>query len=369
MKSWRECNHILCVRLDNLGDVIMSSAAFASIKKSFRSKLTLLTSSAGAAIGKLIPAIDDVIIYDAAWVKNDSADNDVCRMADELKRKRFDGAMIFTVFSQNPMPAIMLTWMAQIPLRASYCRENPYGLLTDWLPDKEPYTLMQHQVQRDLALVRFVGGEIIEEELSIAIPGKSATDFSLQQLERFIILHPGVSEEKRKVPDNLWIQIGREISIRTDMTIAVTGSASERTMAQRIADGIGDKAICLAGEMTVADFVCLIHRSKVVVSVNTGTIHIAAAVKSKVIVLYALTNPQHAPWRTVGKVFPFSVEEKQQSKNEVLVYTQAHFFRTDINLPVPQEVADVAAKIIDGSFNEMIPLLVTTDGIRETMAL
>ena len=59
-------------------------------------------------------------------------------MVRKLRARRFDGAVIFCVFSQNPLPAAFLCHLADIPLRLAYCRENPYKILTHWIPDPEP---------------------------------------------------------------------------------------------------------------------------------------------------------------------------------------------------------------------------------------
>ena len=75
----------------------------------------------------------------------------------ELKARAFDAAAIFTVYSQSPLPAAYLCYLAGIPLRLAHCRENPYHLLTDWVPEPEPAARMRHEVQRQLDLVATVG--------------------------------------------------------------------------------------------------------------------------------------------------------------------------------------------------------------------
>ena len=66
----------------------------------------------------------------------------------------------------------MLAMMAGIPLRLAYSRENPYELLTHWLPDKEPYSFVQHQVKRDLELVASIGAQTPDTQLSLRIDEK-----------------------------------------------------------------------------------------------------------------------------------------------------------------------------------------------------
>ncbi|MDR8033024.1 glycosyl transferase, partial [Burkholderia cenocepacia] len=94
---------ILCVRLDSIGDVLMTTPALRALKEGGHDRrLTLLTSRTGAALAKHLPMVDDVWSYDAPWVKHPDvrgdpvADHD---MIDRLLAGRFDAAVIFTVYS------------------------------------------------------------------------------------------------------------------------------------------------------------------------------------------------------------------------------------------------------------------------------
>src|SRR5262249_33508011 len=140
--AWQRASRILCVRLDTLGDVLMTTPALRALKESHSDRhLTLLTSATGAAAARLVPAIDDGIVYDAPWLKATAprADSQAeYGLAERLRRERFDAAVIFTVYSQNPLPSAVLCYLADIPLRLTHCRENPYQLVTDWVPDPEP---------------------------------------------------------------------------------------------------------------------------------------------------------------------------------------------------------------------------------------
>src|SRR4051794_37673766 len=134
-KSWQHCKNILIIRADNMGDLIMSSPAIRALKETFQARITVLTSSMAAGIVPCLVDIDEAMVFDLPWVKaSETADSTgVAALVDQLKHRNFDAAIIFTVFSQNPLPAAMIAYMADIPLRLAYCRENPYGLLTDWI--------------------------------------------------------------------------------------------------------------------------------------------------------------------------------------------------------------------------------------------
>lgn len=125
-RLWREAHRILCIRLDSLGDVIMTSPAMAAVKQSRPDRhVTLLTSSSGAQAGRLIPCIDQVWTYEAPWMKRQvSRDSSVedHRLIARLRLDGFDAAILFTVYSQSPLPAAFMCWLADIPLRVAHCR-------------------------------------------------------------------------------------------------------------------------------------------------------------------------------------------------------------------------------------------------------
>ena len=68
-ERWRLAQRILAVRLDNLGDVLVTTPAMHAIKTSLPCcKLSLLTSPVGAQVARLNPDIDEVIVYEAPWM-------------------------------------------------------------------------------------------------------------------------------------------------------------------------------------------------------------------------------------------------------------------------------------------------------------
>jgi ADP-heptose:LPS heptosyltransferase len=271
-----------------------------------------------------------------------------------LRAEQFDAVVIFTVFSQNPLAAALLAYLADIPKRLAYCRENPYHLLTNWVPDEEPYTFIRHQVRRDLDLVGTVGATTNSEQLTIHLPALDADYISLKLSSngvdmdhRWLILHPGVSERKREYPEADWIETGKQLR-ELGYQVLITGTLQEKKVTERIAEGIGVNAFSIAGILTLAEFIHLIKMAPLVISVNTSTIHLAAAVQTPVIVLYALTNPQHTPWRGIGKVLPFSVHPSDHSRNEVLKFVAANYSADSVERVTPSEIIAAARAILIG---------------------
>ena len=352
----------------------MSTPAIRALKETLQCKITLLTSSVASQLIPLLPEIDEWMVFDLPWLKhkNSFSSEQVNAVIQEIKARQFDACVVFTVYSQNPLPTAMLAYMAGIPRRLAYCRENPYALLTDWVPDQEPYSFIQHQVRRDLNLVASVGAITKSKRLSLDIPShvnmevESILNHNGVDLTKpWLIMHTGVSEEKRQYPDESWVQIGRLIIEELGYQVFLTGSASEKEYAQRLVKKIGKGACSLSGHFALSQFVQLVKQAPVVISVNTATVHIAAAVETPIVVLYALTNPQHLPWKGKGKMLLFDVPEALRSKNEVIQYVQHHFHPTTNEMPSPYDVFEAVREILVGKadlrFPEMVPLRKPTD--------
>lgn len=323
--DWDSYQSVLCVRPDNMGDVLMTVPAIRALKQSVPDrKITLLTSSVGAAIARLIPEIDDVIVFDVPWVKNDAAHDpaSIFTVVGQLKG-RFDAAVIFTVYSQNPLPAAMLCYLAEIPHVLGYCRENPYQLINCWVPDTEPLEEIRHEVDRQLDLVATIGAQTEDKKLSLqltveereAVREKLAQHIDLQR--PWLILHAGVSEDKRLYPADKYTEAMREL-VQRGYQIVLTGSLSEHDYVETLREGIGDGAYNLAGAFSITELCAAIAEAPLLVSNNTGPVHIAAAVGTPVVVLYAMTNPQHTPWMVPSRVLYFPVPEDLKSKNRFL---------------------------------------------------
>ena len=366
-QDWTACKNILIIRADNMGDLLMSSPAIRAVKKTLKCKISVLTSSLGKGIADLIPEIDEIISCDLPWIKTNAvfSSSDCSSLIERLKGHKFDGAIIFTVYSQNPLPSVMLAYLADIPRRLAYCRENPYRLLTDWVPEKEPYTFIRHQVRRDLDLVAHINCLVADEHLSLRTSGtcwpdlkKKLSGMGVSDDKPWIVMHAGVSEQKRQYPTKNWIETGKLLLRQLPCQLLLTGTLSEASLSNKISSGLGEESFSLAGKLNLEEFVTLIKHAALVISVNTATIHIAAATGTPIIVLYALTNPQHTPWKVKGEILPFRVPEKLKSKNEVVKYVDENLFDTDVTAPTPADITDAAKRILLQGQVALIPEIV-----------
>ncbi len=320
--SWSEARNLLAVRLDSMGDVLMTTPALRALKQGRSGRrLTLLTSPSGAAVARLVPEVDDVLVYEAPWMKatppRTGAAPDEALIA-LLRRHAFDAAAVFTVYSQNPLPAALLCFLAEIPLRLAYCRENPYQLLTDWVPETEPHQGIRHEVRRHLDLAAAIGCTTPDERLSLSVP-QDACDRVRALLARrgvdtarpWAIVHPGSTASSRRYPAEGFAAAAATLAREDGVQIVLTGSAEERPLAAALLEAMKPEgAVSLAGDLDLGELAALISLAPLLIANNTGPVHIAAATGTPVVDLYALTNPQHTPWLVPHRVLNHDVSCK-----------------------------------------------------------
>jgi lipopolysaccharide heptosyltransferase II len=313
--AWARARRILCVRLDQIGDVLMTGPAIRALRESAPDRrITLLTSPAGAAVAGLMPEVDEIIVYRSPWMKA-TTEPDVAEdraMIVGLEAARFDAAAIFTVYTQSALPAAYLCRLAGIPRRLGHARENPYHLLTDWVPDPEPQEVVRHEVRRQLDLVAAVGSGTADERLHLrVIPSAEAVaDEVLSQLpggRPWAVVHPGASAPSRRYPWEHYAAAATELALRHGWQLVFSGSLEEADLVERIRARVPVPTQSLAGRLDLAGLAAVLRRAPLLISGNTGPVHVAAAVGTPVVDLYALTNPQHAPWGVSSVVLSHDV--------------------------------------------------------------
>jgi lipopolysaccharide heptosyltransferase II len=311
--DWQAAKRILCVRLDALGDVLMTTPALRALRSARAGRrLTLFTSPSGAAVAPLIPELDGFISHDAPWLKASEPRRDSTRelrMLERIRAEEFDAAVIFTVSTQNPLPSALFLFLADIPLRLAYCRENPYQLLTDWVMEPGPESGIRHEVQRQLDLVQSIGCRTADERLSLQVPARARKrvrellhDLRLEPSLPWLVIHPGASAPSRRYPPELFAAAAATLAREHGVQVLFAGSADEQPLVAQIRSAMHAPSLTLAGRLDLAELAALLDLAPVLIANNSGPAHVAAAVGTPVVDLYALTNPQHTPWGVPSRV-------------------------------------------------------------------
>src|ERR671936_1758346 len=366
-ERWCTVRRGLAVRLDNLGDVLVTTPAIHAIKQSLPmlargvpgATLTLLASPVGAQAGRRNPDIDEVIVYEAPWMdpwhRLPQDGEREQRMIATIKEREFDGAIIFTSFRQSALPAAYLCYLAGIPLRVAASIDGPGSLLTT--RHKHPERMM-HEVERGLDLVGAIGLGAGDLDLVLAVPDDARADvaaiLSAHQIplhrgfrrRPLIVVHPGCSMPARTYPGEMYAEVVDLLVERLDATVLLTGTEDEHALVARICDSLDAAArtsvLSVAGMLPFPVFCALVEAADLVITNNTGPMHVAAAVKTPVVALFALTNPpeQWGPWRAPHRQLYHDVPCR-------ICYSRiCPYGHECLRLVTPQSVVDAAAELV-----------------------
>lgn len=305
--EWRAVRRLLAVRLDNLGDMLLMTPALRAIKESLPGvELTVLASPVGAQVARLSPDVDRVVVYQSPqmdpWQRLPQDPERELAMVAALRDLRLDAAVIFTSFRQSSLPQAYLCYLAGIPLRLAASIDGPGSLLTT--RHRHPEHMM-HEVERALDLVGAVGLRATRRDLVMRVPA-AARDAALAWLAAarpggaagpLVVIHPGCSMPARTYPWEMFAEVAGLAQRQLGATVVVTGAADEAGLVARVCER-APGAVAAAGALAFPELCGLIDAADLVITNNTGPMHIAAALKTPVVALFALTNPpeQWGPW-------------------------------------------------------------------------
>ena len=282
--------HVLAVRLDNEGDVLLAGPAIRALAAG-ADRVTLLCGPRGRQAAALLPGVDGVLCWRAPWIDPDPepvVPADVHALVDRVAALEADAAVIFGSLHQSPLPTALVLRLAGVPWIGATSVDYP-GALLDLRHRIDDDV---HEVERALDLVRAAGfapapGD--EGELRVTgIPRQRPAD-------DYVVVHPGAS-----VPARAW---GRERNAElvaaltaAGRRVVVTGGPGERALTRLVAAA---GAIDLGGATDFAGLAAVLAGADAVVVGNTGPAHLAAAVGTPVVSLFAPTVPavRWRPWK------------------------------------------------------------------------
>jgi ADP-heptose:LPS heptosyltransferase len=290
--------HVLVARQDSVGDVLLAGPAVRAVAAG-AGRVTLLCGPRGREAARLLPGVDEVVVAHASWI--DAEPERVTRatvdaLVDRLTALELDQALILTSFHQSPLPLAMLLRMAGVPTIAAVSVDYPGSLLDVRHRVDEDI----HEVERGLSLAATLGYRLPEgDDGRLAVRRDPGAD--VPELEGpYVVVHPGAS-----VPARAWAPERHaalvEALVAEGRRVVVTGATAERPLTAQVAgarppeDGVTD----LGGRVDLAGLAGVLAGAEVVVVGNTGPAHLAAAVGTPVVSLFAPVVPA-VRWRPWG---------------------------------------------------------------------
>lgn len=287
---------ILAIRNDRFGEFLLNIPALRALKESFpEAELVLAVDPYVSDLARCLPFIDRVI----AWKGQKQGFLEILRRSRLLKKEGFDIAVML-----NPAKDFnIMTALAGIPVRAGYDRKWGF-LLTHKIPDLK-HLALKHEVEYNLELVGLVGAKTENKTLSLCVPdgiiNNLFKEFDVGDHDKLVALHPWTSDPFKQWPKERFQELAVRLSAEPGVRVVLVGSRQGAATEENGLDGKIAGLIDLTGKTSLVQLAALLKRCCLLISCDSGPIHLSCCVGTPVVALFRSDLPAKSaarwgPW-------------------------------------------------------------------------
>lgn len=285
---------VLVARLDNAGDVLLAGPAVRAVAHGSQ-RVVFVAGPAGAEAAGQLPGVDEVVRFDAPWVgyRPPAVDGDaLSAFVAEIAGAGATKAVVFGSSHQSPLPLALLLRLAGVPFIGAISHDYPGSLL-----DVRHHPAAGHEVERALSLAEACGFPAPPgDDGRLRLRGPLPTERPIEA--PYVVVHPGASVSARALPVDLASTV-LGLLLRRGRNVVVTGGPDERALTRRVAGRPRPRVRDLGGRTDLAGLAGVIAGADAVVCGNSLPAHLAAAVGTPVVSVFAPVVPL-AQWGPYG---------------------------------------------------------------------
>ncbi|MBF0556586.1 MAG: glycosyltransferase family 9 protein [Nitrospirae bacterium] len=280
---------ILIISSTALGDTLMSTPAIKAVRVRYpEAHITACLNIRYAALFAGNPHIDAILPYYGGYRK-------FIRTAQALRRVKPDLALIF---HGNEPQATPLAYMSGAKFIFKIPISRQYGFLLSNQSNGFDDPWQCHAIDVRLKTASFAGCGTNDREMVLNADAEDITHVKavlaargLNSAHPIIGLQPGAAQSYKAWPKGFYAELGsRLLRLYPGAGVVITGSGDERRLCGDIAAAIGKGAVSLAGALSVKQLAALVKVLSVLVTNDTGTMHIAIALGTKTVSLFCPSN-------------------------------------------------------------------------------
>lgn len=295
-------NNIL-VRVPNwIGDAVMCMPALMDLRECFvNAKITILARPTIAAMLREQCGIDDVLIFENQ--ANHRGLFGLLKLSHMIRKRTFDMAVLF----QNAFEAAVLTSMARIPARIGYATDCRGWLLSQSV--QRPAQRSFHQTYYYQELVRAITKKPATDrnpKLVVSDTDQKTCEATFPDVFEpsdmlLIGINPGsiYGSAKRWLPER-FAEVGDQIVAHilkahpeyASVRCLLMGGKGEEALGREIADQMNSQPIVLSGRTSIRELMCVLKRCSLLVTNDTGPMHVAQALEVPVVAIFGSTDPE-----------------------------------------------------------------------------
>lgn len=300
-----EYRNILIPSLVNLGDVLLTTAAIALLKKQYpHAKVTMMVRPMAAEILQNHPLVDEVIVYD--YKGKDKPVGKLLALLRKLRAKKFDLSICF----DRKLRTSVLSFLAGIPVRvgADKVFDDKPSLMTNLYTHviKIPHDIVNtHQSETYQAIVRgFTGCQgTMQPSIGAIMPeheqrAKSLLDTLPMSKFKIGLCVKGTFALKNW-PQQRFSETVEQLAVQHDASFFIIGAPEDKAYANEVIAKTKVPIANFCGQTSLMDLAALLQKTDLFITVDTGATHIGAVIGVPMVVVYGCTTPKR--WHPISQ--------------------------------------------------------------------
>ncbi len=279
---------ILITRLSALGDCVLTLPLLCAARRALPdARITWVVQAAGAQLLRGHDCLDELVVVSRRWLKSPG---EIWRLRRTLRAQRFDVALD----PQSLAKSAVAAWLSGARRRIGFA--PPAGReQSHWLYHERITPVARHIVPKQLELLAPLGIQAPAVEFRLpAYPDEAHRVAAWRQPligSSFLTLNPGAAWPSKQWPAPHFSEVACEVGRRHGLpSLVVWGNAQERELAESICQKAHGHAV-LAPATNLRELACVLRQSRLVISGDTGPLHMAVAAGTPCVGLYGTTRP------------------------------------------------------------------------------
>ena len=293
---------ILIIRLDRLGDVVLSTPVIQELRKAFpQAFIAMMVRPACQEVLEGNPYLDQVILYD-----KDGAHRRLLAtvtFAFGLRRFKFDTALVLHPSNRSHWIAAL----AGIPNRVGYNRKFAW-LLTRRVPHNKQEGAY-HEAQYTLQLLRFFGIDAGQPRPFVPVHPQALarvegwlSEAGISAQDAVVAVHPSASCISKRWMPQRFAAVADRLAKEKGVRICLVAGKEDAVYAQAVEKAMQAPVLNFSGKLTISELAALMRRCRLLISNDSGPVHVAAAVGTPVVDIFGRNQQGLSPkrWGPLG---------------------------------------------------------------------
>ena len=294
MSDLAQAKRILIRTTNWIGDAVMTTPVVRAVRRNFPdAHIGVLAKPWVAPVFNANPHVDEVLIYDAKGLHKGFSGKQ--RQAIKLRQGRWDAGIVLP----NSFESALLFAMARIPIRIGYKTQLRHFLLTHPVFLDPQLKDHSHETDHYLRLLKLSGLQIDHSGLELMIDPEDQgrghdllRENGIDETETVIGINPGAAfGTAKRWPAERFAQLADLLAEKYNARILIFGGPGEEDVAQLIETSMTHPPLILSGKTTLGEAMALVDKCNLLVTNDSGLMHIAAALHRPLVAIFGPTNP------------------------------------------------------------------------------